>query len=462
LSMQKHYKILLGGSPCTYWSISQSSDKRETEASGIGWELFKNFLYARDKFKPDYFLYENNKSMAKPIRNQIDIEFNRTYAENTNWELITSVEENKGHTKRWLWINKTTGKTEHITRILINSALVSAQNRQRYYWTNIPNVQQPSDRGILLKDILEKGGKTGLYACPINTTENGKAQCLRASCYKDGIRNLIANNVDKKTCVAEPIRVGSLPRPNGELSTSQGMRIYSVDGKAVTQSAQGGGLGAKTGLYAVPVDDLTPFVQKKIKSIVNKYGYLPEKFNPYNAAEITDKAPTLTAQCASQTKSSTVMVVERWDGKTYPVYEVKNGLIEIKGKTYPIRLQDGFYIIRKLTVNECRRLQTIPDWCKMPCSASQNYKMLGNGWTVEVIKHILSYIPDIQSCTVEVLSMYDGMSCGQIALTELGCKIERYVSYEIDKYCIQTTQMNFPKTEQRGDAFQLRNTKWCF
>lgn len=89
--MSKHYKILLGGSPCTYWSISQSSDKRETEASGIGWELFKNYIYARDKFKPDYFLYENNKSMAKPIRNQIDIEFNRTYAENTNWELISSV-----------------------------------------------------------------------------------------------------------------------------------------------------------------------------------------------------------------------------------------------------------------------------------------------------------------------------------------------------------------------------------
>ena len=98
--MSKHLKILLGGSPCTHWSIAQSKN-RETEASGIGWELFKNFLYARDKFKPDYFLYENNKSMAKPIRNQIDIEFNRTYAENTNWELVSTVEEGKGNTKRW-------------------------------------------------------------------------------------------------------------------------------------------------------------------------------------------------------------------------------------------------------------------------------------------------------------------------------------------------------------------------
>lgn len=86
---KKHLKILLGGSPCTYWSISQSSDKRETTASGIGWELFENYLYARDKFKPDYFLYENNKSMADAIRNQIDYEFAKEYLNNTDeWELI--------------------------------------------------------------------------------------------------------------------------------------------------------------------------------------------------------------------------------------------------------------------------------------------------------------------------------------------------------------------------------------
>ena len=449
--MSKHLKILLGGSPCTHWSIAQKNN-RETEPGGLGWELFKNFLIARDKFKPDYFLYENNKSMAKPIRNQIDIEFNHTYAENTNWELISSAEEDKGHTKRWLWINKTTGKTEHITRILINSALVSAQNRQRYYWTNIPNVQQPADRGILLKYILEKGGKTGLYACPINTTENGKAQCLRASCYKDGIRNLIANNVDKKTCVAEPIRVGTINKGR------QGERIYSTDGKGIPITANGGGQGGKTGLYACPI---TKTEENCLKKLVNKYGYVPKMFNAYNSAEIIDKSPTLSTG-SMRTSSCATSIISKADGKTYPVYEVKNGLIEIKGKTYPVKLQDGFYIIRKLTVNECRRLQTIPDWYKMPCSASQNYKMLGNGWTIEVIKHILSHIPNIANCTVEVLSMYDGMSCGQIALTELGCKIERYVSYEIDKYCIQTTQTNFPKTEQRGDAFQLRNTNWNY
>nr|DAT94073.1 MAG TPA: Cytosine specific methyltransferase [Caudoviricetes sp.] len=89
-------KALIGGSPCTRWSIAQTKN-RETEASGIGWELFLNYKIARDKYKPDYFLYENNKSMSPAIREQITAELG-------------------------------------VEPILINSALVSAQNRQRLYW----------------------------------------------------------------------------------------------------------------------------------------------------------------------------------------------------------------------------------------------------------------------------------------------------------------------------------------
>lgn len=86
-------KILIGGSPCTHWSIAQTKN-RETEASGIGWELFLNYRIARDKYQPDFFLYENNKSMSPAIRAQITAELG-------------------------------------VEPILINSALVSAQNRQR-------------------------------------------------------------------------------------------------------------------------------------------------------------------------------------------------------------------------------------------------------------------------------------------------------------------------------------------
>ena len=236
-------KLLIGGSPCTHWSIAQTKN-RETEPEGLGWELFKNYLIAQEKFKPDFFLYENNKSMAPAIRAQITRELG-------------------------------------VEPILINSALVSAQNRQRLYWTNIPGVEQPEDLGILLRDILESGlplkekgytlkanyanagavnGVCGQHfpapmaAEPVNMTTDGKARCLRATYYKDGIRNLVGNTVDCKTCVAEPVRIGTIESDakNADFDSQQ-YRVYSPDGKSVTLCGQGGGVGAKTGLYATPV-----------------------------------------------------------------------------------------------------------------------------------------------------------------------------------------------------------------
>lgn len=122
------------------------------------------------------------------------------------------------------------------------------------------------------------------------------------------------------------------------------MRIYSVEAKSVTQSVSGGGIGAQTGLYAIPV-------------------------------EFDGNTP--------------IKAVSYADGKTYTVYEVKGGNITIKGKTYPIKLIDGYYIIRKLTVSECKRLQTVPECYEFPVSNTQAYKMLGNGWTVDVITHLI-------------------------------------------------------------------------
>lgn len=123
-------KLLIGGSPCTYWSIAQKNNREKT-ASGIGWELFKNYLIAKEKFKPDFFLYENNKSAAQPIKEQIKKELNVYDG--------TFFMEDSG-----------------ARYIEINSALVSAQNRQRFYVHNCGGVGQPEDRGIMLSDILVK------------------------------------------------------------------------------------------------------------------------------------------------------------------------------------------------------------------------------------------------------------------------------------------------------------------
>ncbi len=437
-------KLLLGGSPCTHWSIAQTRN-RETKPEGLGWELFRNYLIARERYGPDFYLYENNKSMAPAIRAQITAELG-------------------------------------VEPILINSALVSAQSRQRLYWTNIPGVELPEDRGLILLDVLESGlplhekGYTlkanysrasavnaldgGHFPAPmaiepVNVTTDGKAQCLRATYYKDGIRNMVGNTVDRKTCVATPIRVGTIESGTG--SEGQGHRVYSADGKSKTLCGNGGGAGAKTGLYTVPTD--CPALRVAEATAKGYTDILPGECvdltmpnsKTRRGRAMREKANCLTTSCQYYQYCGTL---------DRPIYEVRDGQITIKGQQYPIKLMDGYYIIRKLTVRECMRLQTVPESFVFPVSDTQAYKMLGNGWTVEVIAHILSYCPGITVEPLEVLSMYDGMSCGHLALDKLGATVLRYYATEIDKYAIKTTQSNFPGTIQLGDAFQVREDKW--
>lgn len=414
--MNEKIKLLIGGSPCTHWSIAQTKN-RETEPSGIGWELFRNYVVALKKYQPDYFLYENNKSMAPAIRAQITRELG-------------------------------------VEPVLINSALVSAQNRQRLYWVGKRNpdgtyrqvdVDQPEDRGIILRDILEPTTcEKGYILKPPgkSLTEREMEYMVRETYYKDGIRNLVGNTVDQKTCVAEPVRIGTIESEakNADFD-SQPYRVYSQDGKSVTLCGQGGGVGAKTGLYAVPAG-------------MAWRGHA-RNGNP-SSFEIRGDQKANAVIVGHQSR----LVIEAADGKTYPVYEVRSGIITIKGKKYPIKLADGFYIIRKLTVTECKRLQTVPDRYIFPVSDTQAYKMLGNGWTVEVIVYIMGHFDGIREKPVEVLSMYDGMSCGRIALDKLGAEVIRYHATEIDKYAIQTTMANYPDTVQLGDAFQVLADDW--
>ena len=396
-------KLLLGGSPCTHWSIAQTKN-RETEPSGLGWELFLNYRIARDKYKPDYFLYENNKSMAPAIREQITRELG-------------------------------------VEPVLINSALVSAQNRQRLYWVGKRNpdgtysqvdVEQPEDRGILLRDILESG-----------VCWREKAYTLDAQYYRTaGVFNPTKQHSYSRLMAAEPARIGTIESDakNADFDSQQ-YRVYSPDGKSVTLRGQGGGVGAKTGLYAVP----TGAAWRGHATHGNTSSYEIRSDEKANAVIV-----------GHQNR----LVIEAANGKEYPVYEVKNQLITIKDKQYPIKLADGFYIIRKLTVTECKCLQTVPEEYIFPVSDTQAYKMLGNGWTVDVIAHILSHFEGVTTEPVEVLSMYDGMSCGHIALDKLGGAITSYYATEIDKYAIQTTQHNYPGTIQLGDAFKVREEDW--
>ena len=545
-------KLLLGGSPCTFWSIAQKNG-RETEAEGLGWELFKNYLIAKEKFKPDYFLYENNKSAAQAIKDQI-------------------------------------AKELAVPIMHIDSALVSAQSRKRFYAFNW-EVDQPEDRGIVLRDILESGVVDREKAYPLLTTHQGNArdyfkkQHAQIVCepvfvgevpehkgtYRNGkqasqqyrVFDVNGTGYAVTTCaitnVAEPIRIPEYGQkdkarpinalyPNncggfehrmfsvdmiaepiriGDIgSTAQAHRVYSCDGKSVCINAGGGGQGGKTGLYATPIChtipqevrvrkyscDITKFQtllreSKAESNLTNKqiadkldrpqtevehwfrtdkYFNIPDEniwfdlktllgiktteFDDFvtvfevreGVFEKADRCYDADGKMSTLTTGKTDNIIVPSDGKERPIYEVKDGFITIKDKKYPIKLADGYYIIRKLTPVECERLQTLPDNYTAGVSNAQRYKGLGNGWTAEVIIHILNgVLKDVpRDEEIVVLSMYDGIGTGRYCLDKMGFTNVKYYAYETDKYAKQMAMNNYPDIIQMGDAFQLRHPDW--
>ena len=276
--------LLVGGSPCQDLSIAKKNRKGlNGEKSGLFWE----YVRLLKETKPKYFILENVASMSKEDK-----------------EIIT--------------------KELGVEPIMINAALVSAQNRKRLFWTNIHGVTLPKDKGILLNNILEdcvdkkyfvnisdKYGNKGL--CSIN----GKSKSMTAYMWKG------YGNDDVTT-----IRVGQIGKGG------QGDRIYSLSGKSVGLSALGGSRGAKTGLYHVP------------------HGYKKEKFTQEK------KYPTLHAQ------------------------DPRNNHLICND------------IVRKLTPIECERLQGLSDNYTQGISNTQRYKCLGNAFNVDVVAHILSFIPN--------------------------------------------------------------------
>lgn len=216
----KGFDLLIGGSPCQSWSIAKKN--REVTPDGIGGQLFMHYARALKESGCKYFLYENNYSIHKDIK---------------------------------AFISEQLG----VEPIMINSALVSAQQRKRCYWTNIPNITQPQDKGILLKDIIESGiawqDKSYAYT----------TRCQGAT-FEDTLKR------HRHTMIAEPVRVGQYGMGG------QGQRIYSVSGKSVCLSANGCGAGAKTGLYKIDLPDgdyifrkLTPVEAERAQTLPDNY-----------------------------------------------------------------------------------------------------------------------------------------------------------------------------------------------
>lgn len=176
--------------------------------------------------------------------------------------------------------------------------------------------------------------------------------------------------------VAEPVRIGDMG------SNSQGHRVYSVHGKSVTLSANGGGQGDGTGLYAIPAMRVPEGTKQGYTDIMPgecvDLAYANSKLRCGRA--MREKSNCLTTSCNFYQYCGTA---------DKPIFKVENGSVEIGGKPYPIKIKDGCYIIRKLSPVECERLQTLPDNYTEGVSNTQRYRQLGNGWTVDVIAHIL-------------------------------------------------------------------------
>lgn len=237
--------LLIGGSPCQGFSFAGAGLNFEDERS----KLFFEFVRLKNELKPKYFLLENVKMKQ---------------------EFQDIISEQLG-----------------VKPILINSSLVSAQNRERLYWTNIPVIGQPIDKGILLKDIIEDG-----------QVLKDKSQTILATLYKENAKSMIKRN-----------KQGLLILKNIYPKKGQNGNVYSIFGKCKTLSAGVGIKGNGIGSSNAP----------KIESI--------------NA--------------------------------------------------------DGW---RKLSPLECERLQTVPDGYTKYVSDTQRYKALGNGWTVDVISFIFSFL----------------------------------------------------------------------
>lgn len=325
--------LLIGGSPCQDLSIAKQDRKGlEGERSGLFWTYVKIL----EKAKPKYFLLENVASMRDCDRDKISE--------------ILGVEP-----------------------IMINSALMSAQQRKRYYWTNIW-VTQPNDKKIFLRDVIESG--TG-----ISTEKYGKRLCavlqksssLMARDYK-GFGN------QRQTGVLEPIQcaIRTWPRKKTEGIPRVSRPEIKHDGKAHS-------------LTSVDKDAMVMFQLPRGK---NKGGIH------------TDKAPTMTANSWEYNNllfdtPERIGNVGNSKSQANRVYSVRGKSVSLsangegqgaKTGLYKIDLPDGDYIVRKLTPLECERLQTVPEGYTEGVSNTQRYKMLGNGWTVDVIAHILSGI----------------------------------------------------------------------
>lgn len=294
--------LLIGGSPCQDLSIAKKNRKGLSGSrSGLFWE----YVRILKEVKPKWFILENVNSMPKEDR-----------------DIIT--------------------KTLGVEPIMIDATLVSAQVRKRLFWTNIPNVAQPKDKGIFLKDILQKNVKQDMPQNYIKWLTGPSGQ----------------RRIQKGFIKINPHKaIGLMARDYANWSGNLILQYHRGDwrrkegGKVPTLTANMG-----TGGHNVP------FV---LVREATKKGYAE--------ARIGDSIDL-----------------------SFPRSKTRRGRVGNKVKNLMTSQNIGvldYDGIRKLTPIECERLQCLPDNYTGGISNTQRYKALGNAFNADVVAHILRFIP---------------------------------------------------------------------
>ena len=317
--------LLLAGSPCQGFSLAGKMLGHDDPRSRLYW-VFLDILHHVQKLNP------NAKYLLENVRMRPSDE---------------------------LRINESLG----IRPVVINSALVSAQNRVRLYWSNIrtksegiwgellTDIPQPADRGIYIGDILDDEVDEKYY-----------------------MRNLSLNED-----ALESIGTTQDGKASGVVKLDKKLKPKAQQDKASCLTAGGHSGGNHSDMDILCIRD--PWLRKNFRAPSDKaHALLSCTYKGARANGMSVVPGTWRTHKDGQGfrptaggKSPCIPARARNDGSGQPVAKIG-------------------YMLRRLTPTECARLQTIPDWYKWGCSDTQAYKMLGNGWTVEVIKHILSHI----------------------------------------------------------------------
>ena len=329
--------LIVGGSPCQGFSFAGKQLAFDDPRSA----LFFEFVRLLKEIKPKYFLLENVK-MKKEFLDVISEQVSACYPDFQGEDMFG-------------------GKIEPL---LVNSALVSAQNRQRYYWTNIPNVKQPEQRGIVLRDILQTESVSDEFRYSqksIDYMNRGNKKWLQAgkrradkyeqTADKDKSFTITANwhkgvpyNYFKEEKQDKPKQVGIASDINGHDILK---RVYSPEGKSPTLNTMGGG-------------------NREPKIVAGAW-----------RGRSLDKEGKNVDWKSTKPKQ---MLELRKDKKSNALSQATKDNVVVENEIY----------WRKLTCIECELLQTVPKNYTNYASNSQRYKMLGNSFTVDVIAHFFN------------------------------------------------------------------------